>query len=196
VGKKQLVRELKRAALERIENAARTESDFNVVIKQWDNLDENRERRERGHEIKRNEETIRLGYTDGMILPIPFLHPTWRGIINGDFLDLIYDNAEEMWQLVEDADISMLIKALTAKQKEVLFLSAVRGCSPQQIACYKEQTDRAIRKLLVAALIHTRDNLVPIILEQINNNSPNMTCEKKQFIEGHKKTALDNAKRE
>ncbi|NLB56004.1 MAG: hypothetical protein GX811_09615, partial [Lentisphaerae bacterium] len=70
---------------------------------------------------------------------------------------MIYDNAEEMWQLVEDADIAILIKNLTARKKEVLFLSAVRLCTAAQIACCKDQTDRAVRKLLTAALDSIRD---------------------------------------
>ena len=189
--KKQLVRDVKRAALARMEDAARTENDFNEVIKQWNHLDENRERRERDHEVKRNEETIRLGYSDGLIFPIPFIHPAWRGVLNGDFIDMIYDNAEEVWQLVEDADIAAIIKALTTKQKEVLFLTAVRFCSPQQIACYKDKTDRAIRKLLTAALTYIRDNLAPIIQKQITDKAPDMTLAKRQFLEWHEKIALD-----
>lgn len=76
--RKQLVRDIKRAALDRMEDAARTVEDFQAVVKQWNHLDDNRERKERDHEIKRNEETIRLGYSNGLIIPIPFLHPSWR----------------------------------------------------------------------------------------------------------------------
>ena len=39
-----------REALTRMEDAAQTAEDFEAVIKQWDHLDENRERQERGHE--------------------------------------------------------------------------------------------------------------------------------------------------
>lgn len=44
--KKQLQRNIKAAALERLEQAAKTPEDFKKVIKQWDNRDENRERKE------------------------------------------------------------------------------------------------------------------------------------------------------
>ena len=195
--RKQLVRDIKRAALDRMEDAARTVEDFQAVVIQWNHLDDNRERKERDHEVKRNEETIRLGYSDGLIFPIPFLHPSWRQAINGDFLDLIFDSAEEMWQLVEDTDIALQLKELTRKQKEVVFLSAVRGCTPQQIACYKDKTDRAIRKLLAAALAYIRDNLVPIIWGQISTQAPDMTLAKRQFLDWYdkEKAALDNTKR-
>ena len=87
-------------------------------------------------------------------------------------------------------------KALTAKQKEVLFLSAVRGCTPQQIACYKEQTDRAIRKLLTVALANLRDKLAPIIRKQIDEQASDMTAAKRQFLKSYEneKIALDKSK--
>ena len=49
-----LHREARALALRRIEESARTEDDFQKVIEWWDKLDENRERRERDHEIGRS----------------------------------------------------------------------------------------------------------------------------------------------
>ena len=53
-GKKKLKRELRKEALTRMEEAARTEADFEKVTQAWDKLDANRERKERYHEIKRS----------------------------------------------------------------------------------------------------------------------------------------------
>ena len=194
--REQLVRDVKTAALARMEDAARTAADFETVIKQWDHLDENRERRQRSHEVGRNEETIRLGYSDGLIFPIPFIHPAWREAINGEFLDLIYDNTGEMWQLIEDWDIAALVKDLTAKQKDVLFLSAVRLCTAAQIACYHDKTDRAVRKLLAETLDRIRDKLAPLIREQIDTKWPQMTLAKREFLVWYEKekAALDKNK--
>lgn len=180
--REQLVRDAKRAALTRMEDAARTADDFNAVIKQWNHLDENRERKERNHEMQRDEKTLDVGYTDGMVFPVPVSHPSWREAIKGDFLSMIYDNALEMWQLVEDWDIAALVKNLTDKQKEVLFLSAVRLCTSAQIACYHNKTDRAVRKLLAAALDSIRDKLAPLIREQIESECPQMTLAKREFL--------------
>jgi len=194
--RKQLVRDIKKAALARMEDAARTAEDFRAVEKQWDHLDENRERKERDHEVKRNEETIRLGYSNGLIFPIPIIHPSWREVINGDFLPIIYDNAGEIWQLVEDLDIAWLIKMLTNKQQVVLFLTVARFATPQQIACYQDKTDRSVRKLLAAAIESIRDNVAPIIREQIQTDTPDMTLAKRRFLDRYEKekTVLDNAK--
>ena len=51
--RKKLKRELEREALSRLEDAARTEEDFQNVITWWNRLDANRERKERYHEIGR-----------------------------------------------------------------------------------------------------------------------------------------------
>ena len=47
MGRELLVREIKAAALARMEDAARTEDDFKKVITQWNHNDKNRERKER-----------------------------------------------------------------------------------------------------------------------------------------------------
>lgn len=196
--RKQLAREARREALARMEAAARTEEDFEAVVTEWNHLDENRERKERYHEMQRSEKTLEAGYTDGMVFPVPFSHPAWQEAIRGDFLSVIFDSAEEMWQIIEDADIAPLVHGLTGKQKEVLFLSAVRLCSPQHIACYKDKTDRAIRKLLAAALRSIRDSLAPVIREQIEAGFPGMTLAKREFLEwyGTQKAALDSGRGE
>jgi len=180
-----------------MEDAARTAEDFKAVVAQWDHLDENRERKERYHEMQRDEKTLEVGYTDGMVFPVPVSHPAWREAVKGDFLSMIFDNAFEMWQLVEDPDIAALVKSLTDKQKEVLFFSAVRLCTAAQIACYQDKTDRAVRKLLAAALDSVRDKLAPLIREQIDAGFLKMTLAKRDFLkwcDEKQKTALDSDK--
>ena len=211
MGKPLLVRETKQIALTRMEDAARTVEDFKAVVKQWNHLDDNRERRERNHEIGRpneemlhwdkvnaNDEKGKLRSVFGAIIPRPLEHPWWRQLIQGDFIDTIYDNAEDTWQLVEDADISVRLKDLTKRQKVVVFLSAVRQCTPQQIACYQDKTDRGVRKLLTAALERIREKLAPIIQEQIKADFYGMTWAKRQFLEWYdnEKIALDKDKDE
>jgi len=195
MGRELLVREAKAIALTRIEDAARTEDDFKAVIKQWNHNDRNRERRERDHEIGRpnedmlhwdrlneNDEKGRMKTELDVVIPRPLENMWWRQQLRGDFLDTIYDNVIEMWQLIEDWDIASLVKNLTNKQKDVLFLSAVRLCSSAQIACYHDKTDRAVRKLLASALESIRSKLAPLIQEQIDNEYPSMTIAKREFM--------------
>lgn len=207
MGREQLVREIKAAALARMEDASRTENDFKEVVKQWNHNDKNRERRERYWEIGRpNEEMLhwdRVNENDekgrikeglDVVIPRPLEHPYWRQLIRGDFIDTIYDNAFEMWQFIEDWDIAALVKSLTDKQKKILFLRAVRLCTAVQIACCHDKTDRAVRKLLAAALDSIRDKLAPLIREQIAAEYSQMTLAKREFLEWYdkEKAALDS----
>jgi DNA-directed RNA polymerase specialized sigma24 family protein len=183
MGRKQLIRDVKRAALARMENAARTAEDFKNVIAQWGDLDKTRERRERAHEVPREESLLEWGYSDGLVFSVPVAHSTRREAMKGDFIEMIYDNAEKIWQLVEDWDVMIELENLSSKQKEVLFLTAAQMCTPQQIACYKDQTDRAVRKFLATVLAHIRSNLAESIREQIGVGVPDMTLAKRQFLE-------------
>lgn len=117
-----------------------------------------------------------------MVFPAPVIHPSWREAMKGDFLSMIFDNAYEMWQLIEDWDIAALVKNLTDKQKEVLFLSAVRLCTAVHIACYHDKTDRAVRKLLAETIERIRDKLAPLIRGQIEAKCPQMTLAKRDFL--------------
>jgi hypothetical protein len=52
MGRKQLKRDLERESLTRLEEAARSEADFENVTKWWNRLDKNRERKEWYHVVK------------------------------------------------------------------------------------------------------------------------------------------------
>ena len=195
MGRKQLQREIERENLIRLEDAARTEEDFNAVIVLWDKRDESRERNERRHEMQRLPGTLEVGYKDGLIFPIPIIHPAWREARKGEFLALIYENANEVWQLIEDWDIASLVKNLSNKQREVLFLTAVRLCTAARIAYCHDKTDRSVRKLLAAALDSIRDKLAPLIREQIATGFPQTTPAKRVFLaryDTEKAAALDS----
>lgn len=80
-------------ALERIENAARTEEDFEKVIEIWDKLDANRERKERYHEVSRGD-NVPLEYNadeNGVSFPRSINKYLWNQIQKGDFIEAIYD---------------------------------------------------------------------------------------------------------
>ena len=69
---KRLKREIRAEAVRRLEEAARTEADFSVVIKEWDKLDQNRERRERNYEHLRGDLPL-----DYQAVSEPKLIPRW-----------------------------------------------------------------------------------------------------------------------
>lgn len=169
---KQLVRNVKRAALTRMEDAARTEKDFKAVIKQWDKLDENRERRERHNEISRpnegmlhwdrpneNDEKGKMKVALDTVIPRPLEHQWWRQHIRGDFIDIIFDCPHELHELVTNRDISLLLRDLSENHKEILYYSAIRQYSNTRIAALRGQSDRNIRKTLARLLKNLRTAL-------------------------------------
>ena len=181
--REKLVRDVKLEALARMEDAARTVEDFEAIVKQWDHLDENRERKERYHEMQRSEQTLEVNYTDGMVFPVPVSHMAWRESVKGNFLPLIYDSAFQMWQLVEDDTIADCLNRLTDKQKIVIYLNAVLLCPAAQIAVCHNKTDRAIRKLLAETLGSIREKLLPLVRERAKTNPLLLSPEKQRFLE-------------
>jgi hypothetical protein len=184
-------------ALRRYENAARSVEDFQGLSEMYDKLDANRERKERYWE-KANFENLyiltdELKYNGGDIIPVPLNHPYWRELMRGNFISCIFDNAEEIWQIIGDWQIAFLVKKLTAKQKEVLFLRAVKFCTAEQIAHYTDKTDRAVRKLLEYALENIRSELAEKISVQIENGL-SVTFAKRQFLEWYEQKKRDDTR--
>ena len=194
--KKLLVREIKQMALTRMEDAARTENDFNGVIELWDKLDDNRERKERDHEVARADEimlywdTVNKESGSGeirldleIIIPPPFLCKWWKQILRGEFIDYLYCDPDYMWQVVEDWDVSKQLKYLSMKQRDIVYLIALKGYKTKRVAKLQSKTERAIRKLYVTAIIKMRKNLSEIITKQIEAGYIHMTWDKRKFLE-------------
>ncbi len=100
-----LHREARALALRRIEESARTENDFQKAIEWWDTLDENRERRERDHEIGCSTVPLEWGADELYLSDRPSYDMVLKTLLlAGDFLDLIFDSPETIHELVTDAD--------------------------------------------------------------------------------------------
>jgi hypothetical protein len=193
VERKKLKREIEREALARMEDAARTEAEFQKVMAEWDRLDANRERRERWHEKRRTEQTLALGYSDGEILPNPAGRVFWRQLMRGEFLDVIFDCPYELHELVEDMDISAVLRDLSENHCEILYFSAIRLYSSARLATMRKQTDRNIRKTRVFMLKKIHEQLIPRFVQRVENCLP-ITLAELDFLKTH--TVLDSNKRE
>ena len=144
-----LRRQMKEEALKRFEEAARTEEDFREVIATWDRLDQNRERRERYHEILRGDD-IPLEYgqnEQGLVFPRWYMNPTIQQLSKGNYLDYFADCPYEMHNLTSKPYLSRAIKELKEDHKEIFFFLFLRQYSPQCLATMRDQTDRNIRKV-------------------------------------------------
>lgn len=145
---KRLKRELRAEALRRLEDAARTEADFDVVVKEWDKLDRNRERRERDHENLRGDVPLEyMAVPEPGIVPRWLNHPTVRQVSSGNFLDLIFDCPYEMHNLTANRFLSQLVRSLSEEHKEVLYFLSLRLYCTIQLAELRGQSDCNIRKV-------------------------------------------------
>ena len=145
---KRLKREIRAEALKRLEEAARTESDFLTVVDEWNKLDRNRERRERDHENLRGDVPLEFqAVPEPRIVPLWMNAPDYRQLCSGFFLDILFDCPYEMHELTADKFISDLIRDLSEEHKEVLFYLSLRLYSATRLAVLRGQSDRNIRKL-------------------------------------------------
>lgn len=189
---KKLKRELRAEALRIIEDAARTQEDFEEVVRWYDRLDANRERKERYHEISRGD-NVPLDYNadeNGICFPRRINKYLWKQIHKGEFDEAIYDCPYELQDLITEPYIAEIIGELTAEQKEVLFYYIVKGFSTSKIACIRGQTDRNIRKVKNTALKQIRKKIYNYLMEHQEHN---MTIQEKRFVENYQKL-IDNSK--
>ena len=145
---KRLKREIRAEALRRLEEAARTESDFLSVVDEWNKLDRNRERRERDHENLRGDVPLEFqAVPDPKIAPMWMNLPRFRQLCQGNFLDIIFSCPYELHQLTANRFLSKLFFTLSDEQKEVLYYLFVKQYSTTRLAAIRGQSDRNIRKL-------------------------------------------------
>lgn len=181
--RKQLKRELKAQALKRLEDSARTVTDFKNVAAWWDRLDANRERRERYHEILRSNDDIPLEYgasADARCFPNSLNGMLEKQNRYGDFLDAIFCCPYEINELVTEEYISDILFSLNEEQKFLLFLYAVRQYSSTKIATIKGQSDRNIRKVRGTMLKRIRKKILEALNEKIQQGT--LTLLEKRFL--------------
>ena len=124
---KRLKREIRAEALKRLEEAARTESDFLTVVDEWNKLDRNRERRERDHENLRGDVPLEFqAVPDPKIAPLWMNLPRFRQLCQGNFLDIIFSCPYELHELTANRFLSKLFFTLSDEQKEVLYYLFVK----------------------------------------------------------------------
>lgn len=192
VSDKRLKREIRAEAVRRLEEAARTEKDFQAVVEEWNKLDRNRERRERDHENLRGD--VPLEY---QAVPEPKLIPHWmnnlayRQLMAGNFLDILFDCPYEMHNLTADTFISRMVEELSEEHKEVLYFLSLRLYSTTQLAAIRGQSDRNIRKLRKTIRKKLQRQMYDHLCSKPENG---LTLRERRFLEEYSKIAKKQGK--
>jgi hypothetical protein len=194
LGRELLKREIERAALTRMEDAARDKDDFRKVVREWNRLDKNNERRWDRHEVGRpssemlhwdklnenDEKGVLKGWLD-TVIPAPLDHVWWRQLLAGNFLDVIFDCPYEMHEQTTSLPVFDILQTLNDNQKEVLYYWAIRQESPRQIAKRRGQTDRNIRKVYDTLITGIRRKLYERLSPRYFADAP-LTAAQRQFV--------------
>ena len=187
--KKKLKREMEREALARLEAAARTEKDFENIIKWWDRLDANRERRERYHEISRSGDDLPLEYgaaEDGICFPAYHNNAFGRQRQKGDFIETIFNCPYEIHELVTEPYLCRALRELSEDHKEILYFLTVRGYSTKTTGALRGQTDRNIRKVRNTLLKKIYKKILPVLKRREEKGMP-LTREERTLLSEMKK---------
>ena len=182
--RKKLKRELRAEALARLEDAARTQRDFEKVIAWWDKLDANRERRERYHELSRSGDDVPLDYgasANELFFPDTLNDVLEKQIRKGDFIDSIFYCPYDIHELVTEEYLSEILLELKEDHKELLFLWAVRLFSSTRIAVIRQQSDRNIRKIRNTMMKKIRKELLSALTDKAEKQQ-SMTLMEKAFL--------------
>ena len=180
-----LKRELRAIALKRLEDGARTVSDFEEVIKEWDLLDSNRERKERYHEIGRENIDSKKDVAPlAIVIPAPINHAYWRQLMKGDYIDIISNCPYEMHNSLSDEDYSKIIYDLKDDHKELIYFLYLRDFTTSQLAALRNQSDRNIRGVRSTILGQIEKKVLLILVDRQGEEFP-FTMEELSFLSRH-----------
>ena len=195
--RKKLRRELRAEALARLEDAARTQRDFENVIAWWEKLDANRERRERYHELSRSGDDVPLDYGASayeLFFPDTLNDVLEKQIRKGDFIDAIFYCPYDIHELVTEEYLSEILLELKEDHKELLFLWAVRLFSSTRIADIRQQSDRNIRKVRNTMMKKIQKELLSALTDKAEKQQP-MTLMEKAFLSDNGKAVDTEAQK-
>ena len=183
--KTMLKRELRAIALKRLEDGARTVSDFEEVIREWDHLDSNRERKERYHEIGRENIDSKKDVAPlAIVIPAPINHAYWRQLMKGDFIDIISNCPYEMHNSLSDEDYSKIIYDLKDDHKELIYFLYLRDFTTNKLAALRNQSDRNIRGVRSTILGQIEKKVLMILVDRQIEAFP-FTMEELNFLTRH-----------
>lgn len=180
--RKLLKREIEAEALERLEKTAKTKEDFDEVIQQWNRRDQNRERKERYHEIDRNDVDfpLELGASIGTNFATNL--NMLKQVSKGDFLEVIFDSPYEIQEHMASEYLFEILRDLKQEHKELLYLKAVLGYGCKEIAQMQTCSSRNIRKKWVRLIDKIQGRIYAYLSSEEAQKHHNFTITERAFV--------------
>ena len=178
--RKYMTQALVRESIARIEEAARTDKEFEELIDLWDEL---------GKKIQEAFEKT-VWSTDSEQFNWHLFSVSMQ---QKDILYMLFHCICQMHNLIEDDDLSRLFENATDKQKEVFFLRFIRGCTPQKIAACLDVTDRNVRDLINKMMANIRKGFYIILKNRQIDEKPLLTYQV-EFLQKIEAEGVDKSK--
>ena len=164
---KKLKRDIRREMLRRIEQSARTVTDFKRLNGWYDFLEENERSRVGKHEILRNGDDFPLEYgedEDSSFTAGCLSNVIARQMRKGDLLDFFYCKPDTMDQLVTTDYMIHFMRAIDENDRELFYYKVLEGLSNKDVAEMRDQTDRGIRKAWSELLFHLKQRTMGVLI--------------------------------
>ena len=164
---KVLKRDLRLEMLRRLEQAARTVTDFRNLNKWYDYLEELERHRICDHEVFRSGDDfpIEYGENENAGFPPPCLsNVIVRQLRKGDFLDAIYCKPDTVDQLVTTDYMIHFMRGIEPKYRYLFYWKVVENMSNADIAKMKGQTDRAVRESWKILKHHLKQRTMGVLI--------------------------------
>ena len=193
--KKMLQREARREAIAILEDAARTQAEFEKVLVVWDEIERVESWRIDKHEENYDDELPEYEMTEfDTVIPQPLNHVYWRQMLTGNFLDVIHDCPHEIHEMTSSRMIYDFTKELDDNHKEIMYYWAIRLWSPQRIAVLRGQTDRNIRKVYNKMIADMRSAIFDRLYPRYEKDLP-LTFTQQEFMRNYIEKLDENKKK-
>ena len=178
--RKYLTQAMLAESISRLEDAARTQAEFENVIEWWDI----RDKKIRDALDKKVLEVAHATFDIGLFHKGDYRMKSMFGGRNHyheDFLNPLCCCICQMHNLTDDSDLSRLIDKATDKQKAVFFPRVIKNCTPQKIALCPGMTDRNVRDIVDRTITKIRKGMYEV-LKTRQAEDISLTLEHKTFL--------------
>ena len=172
-------------SLRRLEQAARTTTDFRNLSGWYDYLEDLEKDRARKHEILRNGDDYPIEYGENensTLFSGGLGNVISRQMRKGDLLDYLYCKPDTLYELVTTDYMIHFMKAIDKDERELFYYKVLEDLSNKEVAEMRGHTDRAIRKAWDKLLFHLKQRTMGVLIFRSDKNY-SYTGDEQRFLD-------------